>query len=110
MLRSFIDSDIYRVMLGSEQHETLSALFGQFGLQPEGVRLMRRDDGSAVHVAMVLLDGETLERVALSQRVMMMQIDNISARLRAVPSLPGGGMAERSPRYAPSRFSYGVAA
>ncbi|WP_292998834.1 hypothetical protein [Nevskia sp.] len=111
MLRSFIDSDIYRVMLGSEQPEALSDVFLQFGLQHEGnIRLMRRDDGSGVHVAMVLVDGDTLERIALSQRVMMMQIDNISARLRAVPSLPGGGSAERTPRFAPLRLPYGVAA
>ena len=111
MLRSFIDSDIYRVMLGGEQRETLTALFEQFGLQHDGeLRLMRRDDGSGVYVATVLLDGDVLERVSLSQRVMMMQIDNISARLRAVPSLPGGGSAERSPRFAPSRPPYGIAA
>ena len=109
MLRSFVVDDIYRVMLGCEAIEPLARTLGEHGLRSEGpMRQMHRDDGSSVWVSVVLVDGDTLEQIALHAALMLMQIDNISARLRATPALPGGG--ERAPRYAPARQRYGVAA
>lgn len=90
MLRSFAAADIYRVMLGTDRIDTLSRTLDEYRLPAEGsLRQMRRDDGSGVWVATVLVDGDTLERISLLQALSLMQVDNISARLRAVPSLPG---------------------
>lgn len=91
MLSTFAAADIYRVMLGTCRVDTLSRALDEYRLPAEGsLRQMRRDDGSGVWVATVLVDGETLERISLLQTLSLMQIDNISARLRAVPTLPGG--------------------
>lgn len=110
MLRSYIADDIYRVMLGSDEVELLDRALGEHELRSEGpVRQMRRDDGSGVWVSVALVDGETLERISLRASLMMMQVDNISARLRATPSLPGGS-GERSHRLAPARWQIGLAA
>ncbi|WP_293369110.1 hypothetical protein [Nevskia sp.] len=90
MLGAFVAADIYRVMLGSNQADSLSRALETYRLPTEhSLRQMRRDDGSGVWVAVVLIDGETLERISLLQALSLMQIDNISARLRAAPTLPG---------------------
>ena len=90
MRSTFASADIYRVMLGSCRVETLSRALEEYRVPAEGsLRQMRRDDGSGVWVATVLVDGDTLERISLLQALSLMQVDNISARLRAVPSLPG---------------------
>jgi hypothetical protein len=92
MLRSFIEADVYRVMLGCESRELLLAGVRGQKLEPEGsVRCMRRDDGSGVYVVTLFADGGSLERLALHGELLLMQVDNISARLRAVPTLPGAG-------------------
>ena len=105
MMRTFIENDIYRVMLGCESRERLLAGLDEFSRQPVGeIRSLRRDDGSLVHVAVQFLDGACLERLALHGELLLMQIDNISARLRAEPSLPGCG--GRSAGYAQRQFGY----
>ncbi|MBA4286279.1 MAG: hypothetical protein C0434_12180 [Xanthomonadaceae bacterium] len=91
MLRSFVADDIYRVMLGANRLDTLNRTLQEYALPAEGsLRQLRRDDGSGVWVVVVLIDGDMLERISLHQALSLMQIDNISARLRAVPTLPGG--------------------
>lgn len=101
MLGSFIADDIYRVMLGASHHDSLSRVLDEHRLPAEGsLRQMRRDDGSGVWVGVVLVDGETLEQITLRQRVSLMQVDNISARLRARPALPGGPAPELASRHA----------
>ena len=57
----------------------------------------------------MLIDGEALERIALQARLVLMQIDNISARLRAIPALPGSD-DDRSPHDALGPRHFGVAA
>ena len=105
MLRAFIESDVYRVMLGSESRERLLAGLHGLSRQPAGeIRRMRRDDGSGVYVSTLFIDGGALEQVALSDELMVMQVDNISARLRAAPSLPGG--ADYAGGYAQRRYGY----
>lgn len=92
MLSTFVAADVYRVMLGAGRLDALSQTLQAYALPAEGsLRQLRRDDGSGVWVVTVLIDGETLERISLLQALSLMQIDNISARLRAVPTLPGGG-------------------
>lgn len=91
MLRSFVADDIYRVMLGANRLDTLNHTLQEHALAAEGsLRQLRRDDGTGVWVVVVLIDGDMLERISLLQALSLMQIDNISARLRAVPTLPGG--------------------
>jgi hypothetical protein len=91
MLRSFIETDVYRVMLGSESREQLLCGLQDLSWQPAGeIRRMRRDDGSGVYVAMQFIDGAVLEQLSLRGELLLMQVDNISARLRVAPSLPGG--------------------
>lgn len=113
MLPSFIADDIYRVTLGSDVAEPLIRLLGQYGLRPDGAngqpRCMCRDDGSSVWMSRMLIDGEALERIALQARLVLMQIDNISARLRAIPALPGSE-GDRSRHYASGPVHFGVAA
>lgn len=101
MRSTFAAADIYRVMLGTHRVDTLSRALEDYRLPAEGsLRQMRRDDGSGVWVAVVLVDGETLERISLLQTLSLMQVDNISARLRAVPSLPGSPATPRlQPRF-----------
>lgn len=83
MLGSFIATDIYRAMLGTRDHDRLAELLDAYGLLAENaLRLMRRDDGTEVWVTTVLLEGEALQRIALGQVASVMQVDNISARLR----------------------------
>lgn len=95
MLGSFIAADIYRVMLGAREQAALAELLDRHQLQAEAeLRPMRRDDGTGVWVAVVLVEGETLQRIALGQVASLMQVDNISARLR----LPGGTGAPFQPR------------
>lgn len=90
MLRAFVAADIYRVMLGASSVDTLRRALADHRLPAESsLRQMRRDDGSGVWVAVVLVDGDTLERISLLQSLSLMQVDNISARLRAMPTLPG---------------------
>ncbi|WP_022978372.1 hypothetical protein [Nevskia ramosa] len=110
MLRSFIADDIYRVTLGSDAIEPLSRTLGDHGLRPDGtLRRMHRDDGTGVWMAQVLVDGNTLQHIALQARLMLMQIDNISARLRAAPELPGS-VGECAVDYAPNPHFFGVVA
>ncbi len=110
MLRSFIADDVYRVTLGSDAIEPLSRTLGEYGLRPEGtLRRMRRDDGSGIWMAQVLIDGDTLQHVALQARLSLMQIDNISARLRAAPEL-SGSLGECALDYAPNPSYFGVVA
>lgn len=109
MLRSFIANDIYRVLLGSDAIEPLARTLGEHGLRSEApMRQMRRDDGSSVWTSTVLVDGDSLERIALQAVLRLMQIDNISARLRATPELPGSG-GQRAQRYAPVQRHFGAA-
>lgn len=90
MLGSFISDDVYRVMLGACERAVLACVLADHQLFAEGeLRQMRRDDGSGIWVAVTLVDGATLERIGLRQSLSLMQVDNISARLRAGPSLPG---------------------
>lgn len=90
MLGSFISDDVYRVMLGACERAVLACVLADHQLFAEGeLRKMRRDDGSGIWVAVTLVDGATLERIGLRQSLSLMQVDNISARLRAGPSLPG---------------------
>lgn len=92
MLRSFIADDIYRVTLGSEAIEPLARILGEHGLRAAApMRQMRRDDGSSVWMSAVLVDGDTLERIALHAALRLMQVDNVSARLRATPEWPVSG-------------------
>lgn len=92
MLRSFAFSDVYRVMLGSPSRETLiNAIQDQGVRNGDSLRQMLREDGSRVHVIVVFIDGEVLQRLALLGHVELIQIDNISARLRSAPSMPGVG-------------------
>lgn len=98
MLRAYAAADIYRVMLGAGSMDGLSRALDEYRLPAEGsMRQMRRDDGSGVWVVVVLVDGETLERISLLESLSLMQIDNISARLRSIPTLPGSGMSLSSP-------------
>lgn len=110
MLRSFIADDIYRVTLASDAIEPLSRTLGEHSLRSEApMRRMCRDDGSGVWVLPVLIDGDTLEHIALQARLMLMQIDNFSARLRAAPELPGSaGESTRHCALSPRHF--GIAA
>lgn len=99
MLRAFVAADIYRVMLGASSVDTLRRALADHRLPAESsLRQMRRDDGSGVWVAVVLVDGDTLERISLLQSLSLMQVDNISARLRAAPSLPGGNRLHAVPQ------------
>lgn len=83
MLGSFIATDIYRVLLGTRDHDTLAQLLDRYRLQAESaLRQMRREDGTEVWVASVLIEGEALQRIALGQIASLVQVDNISARLR----------------------------
>jgi len=110
MLRSFIADDIYRVTLGSDAIDPLSRTLGEHGLRPDGtLRRMHRDDGTGVWMAQVLVDGNTLQHIALQARLMLMQIDNISARLRAGPELAGSA-GECAMDYAPNPHFFGVVA
>lgn len=110
MLRSFIADDIYRVTLGSDAIEPLSRTLGDHGLRADGtLRRMHRDDGTGVWMARVLIDGNTLQHIALQARLMLMQIDNISARLRAGPELPGS-VGECALDYTPNPYFFSVVA
>lgn len=92
MLRSYAADDIYRVMLGADRLDTLSRTLNAHAVPAEGpLRLLRRDDGSDVWVVVALIDGDTLERLSLLQQLSLIQIDNISARLRQVPTRTAGG-------------------
>ncbi len=105
MLRTFIESDVYRVMLGSESRELLVSGMRAISRSVEGdIRRMRRDDGSGVYVTTLFVDGGALERLALRGELTVMQIDNISARLRSAPSLPGG--SDYVGGYAYRRYGY----
>lgn len=90
MLGSFISDDVYRVMLAAGERDALARVLDHYQLHAEGaLRQMQRDDGSGVWVAVTLVDGATLERIGLCRAVSLMQVDNISARLRAAPARPG---------------------
>lgn len=90
MLPTFSANDIYRVMLGSDTLLPVARTLGEHSLRSEGpMRQMRRDDGRCVWVSVALIDGATLERISLLAAVQLMQIDNVSARLRAAPAIPG---------------------
>lgn len=86
MLRSFIKSDVYRIMLGCRDHDALVATIHSYDVSYDGeVRRMHRDDGSEVSVAVVYVDGEAVQDMSVRDDVLIIQSDNVSARLRAVP-------------------------
>lgn len=110
MLRAFIAADIYRVMLGCEAIEPLARALGEHGLRSDGpMRQMHRDDGSSLWMSVVLVDGETLEQITLQRMLDLLQIDNISARLRATPETSGVA-GERVPRFSPAQRQIRAAA
>lgn len=105
MLRSFIFSDVYRVMLGCANREALLEAIGKQNVNHHGaLREMTRADDSRVFVVTLFVDGEALEVLSLQDNLEMMQIDNISARLRAVPTLPRLGDRPGTRVLAPRAF------
>lgn len=83
MQHTFAFTDVYRVMLGSEDGRQLQAAIQGQGISlDEAPRLMQRDQHS-VYVTTLILDGETLQRLALSGVIELISVDNISERLRA---------------------------
>lgn len=86
MLGSFIESDVYRVLLGCSEREGLIEAIRRESLSHDGhVRAMRCDDGAAITVATLFVDGLALQKLSLWPELRLLQVDNISARLRAVP-------------------------
>jgi|GEM_PF-4310911 len=109
MLRSFIQSDVYRIMLGCESRETMLAAIAEHAINHDGgIRVMRRDDGAEIAVTVLFLDGDVLEKLALCEHLKLLQVDNISARLRAVPPLPNMRDSDRSRAFV--RRAFGQAA
>jgi len=83
MQRTFAFTDVYRVMLGSGDGRRLQAVIQGQGISlDEAPRLMQRDQ-QAIYVATLILDGETLQNLALLGAIELISIDNISERLRA---------------------------
>lgn len=102
MYSQFVATDIYRAMLGCGCDQQLRQTLGKYSLSSRGgARMLRRDDGATIHVVTVLVDGGVLAQLAEQGVVAVMQLDNVSARLRAEPELPGGDYAHGylRPRY-----------
>ncbi|GAC1631671.1 MAG: hypothetical protein NVS9B10_25320 [Nevskia sp.] len=88
MLRSFIEADVYRIMLGCEQGEVLLEAIQRHQINHDGsVRVMRRGEDCELTVCTLFVDGEILQKLALLDALHILQVDNVSARLRAVPTM-----------------------
>lgn len=89
MMRSFIAADVYRIMLGCEQREPLLDAIRRHDINHDGtLRVMHRGEDRQMTVCVLFVEGDTLQKLALCDALHILQVDNISARLRAVPALP----------------------